>query len=362
MNLLEARKILGVDANASFDEVRRRFRILAKQYHPDIVGTGEEKTFVIISSAYLLLQSDQLGIKNEEIASEDINEAIRLKNNINSHLDTILEDYREFSDKIQASTKRYIEDAIYSAKSTDELKSLIGGRIAKHLVDVKTRLEHHLKHIERTVKSDTSNFLFKLFRDMYRESRRYWLYNFWKEPAFVGQGIIIGSIEVLKAIPDFALAFPNLIKIVSIWWLPLVVIGVGMSILLFKYILLNPSREFVPPKLSIESISKLVEEESARIRPSDKEIAGNSALAFGVIGTLIMPGVGTAIGAALGAIGGWLWGKDFGQIKQESKTNLLNQLNHAFEEMDDCIADWIKKTKMDLYRASIESFKKNCKK
>ncbi len=51
-DLALARATLGVDANATVDDVRRVFRKLAKELHPDRAGAGAEARFAALSAAY----------------------------------------------------------------------------------------------------------------------------------------------------------------------------------------------------------------------------------------------------------------------------------------------------------------------
>lgn len=51
-------KILGVSRNASRDEIKKAYRELAHQYHPDKKG-GDEKKFKEINEAYQVLSDEQ---------------------------------------------------------------------------------------------------------------------------------------------------------------------------------------------------------------------------------------------------------------------------------------------------------------
>ena len=48
---MDAFKVLGIDQNATQADVKKAYRKLAKQFHPDIKG-GNEKQFMIINEAY----------------------------------------------------------------------------------------------------------------------------------------------------------------------------------------------------------------------------------------------------------------------------------------------------------------------
>jgi len=69
-------KVLGVDKNASQDDIKKAFRKLAHQYHPDKQGGNEEK-FKEINEAYQVLgdakkrsQYDQFGSTFEQARSQ----------------------------------------------------------------------------------------------------------------------------------------------------------------------------------------------------------------------------------------------------------------------------------------------------
>ena len=51
-------KTLGVEKNASQDEIKKAFRKLAHQYHPDKSG-GDESKFKEVSEAYAVLSDDR---------------------------------------------------------------------------------------------------------------------------------------------------------------------------------------------------------------------------------------------------------------------------------------------------------------
>ena len=57
--------ILGVDRNSSADEIKKSYRKLSKQYHPDVNPQGEEK-FKEIAEAY-----DILGDENKRNKYDD---------------------------------------------------------------------------------------------------------------------------------------------------------------------------------------------------------------------------------------------------------------------------------------------------
>ena len=49
-------KILGVEINATSDEIKKAYRIKAKQYHPDINKSAQaNETFLLLNEAHKIL-------------------------------------------------------------------------------------------------------------------------------------------------------------------------------------------------------------------------------------------------------------------------------------------------------------------
>lgn len=55
MNSKEAYSILGLDAGASIDDIKRAYRLLALKYHPDKNGSTNNEMFLSVKDAYELL-------------------------------------------------------------------------------------------------------------------------------------------------------------------------------------------------------------------------------------------------------------------------------------------------------------------
>jgi len=59
----EARKLLGIAENATADEARKRYRELAKIWHPDVNSTEEaHEKMQDINKAYALLMEKEFGV------------------------------------------------------------------------------------------------------------------------------------------------------------------------------------------------------------------------------------------------------------------------------------------------------------
>jgi len=61
-------KILGVDKNASKEDIKKAFRKLAHQYHPD-KKTGDEKKFKEVNEAYSVLNDDKKRAQYDQFGS-----------------------------------------------------------------------------------------------------------------------------------------------------------------------------------------------------------------------------------------------------------------------------------------------------
>lgn len=62
-------KILGVDKNASKEEIKKAYKKLAKQYHPD-VSKGQEDKFKEVNEAFSVLKDDQKRKQYDQFGSE----------------------------------------------------------------------------------------------------------------------------------------------------------------------------------------------------------------------------------------------------------------------------------------------------
>jgi len=63
-------KILGVDRNASQEEIKRAFRKLARKYHPDIAGKESEEKFKEINEAFQVLGDPQKRAQYDKFGAE----------------------------------------------------------------------------------------------------------------------------------------------------------------------------------------------------------------------------------------------------------------------------------------------------
>ena len=108
MTISEAFKILGVNYDNSLEEIKSKYRKMAKQYHPDIYSNNDATSKMQeINEAYNVLSDDEKRKQYDEelrekreLAKEKIQENIeQMQNNFNaSNTENMSESERRFRD------------------------------------------------------------------------------------------------------------------------------------------------------------------------------------------------------------------------------------------------------------------------
>lgn len=354
-----ARKILGVSKNASPDELRSRFRFLAKRYHPDVPETGDANQFILISTAYLYLKGVQLGINVNRDITNDIDYAIDIKAKIDNYFDDIVGGIALYCEKLKTRTQTYLKGTIYSASSGGELKQILQAQIALYFVDISAELSNYMKTLEDRVKLSDTDFLFGLFNNIYEKRREYWLYSLHKNPVTISEIVSQLLIFFIRNFADIKEIFPMIWVIASWQWLPFLLLLIGVFILIMQYINLQPRRQYLPPRFSISGLVQLIENQHNQMGETKKDKALNGAFWGGVVGTFLFPLIGTAIGALLGSLWGFT-GVKFTEMQQKLYDNLIREFDISLQQIMDQVHLWASKSKSDIHEASIESFSRNC--
>lgn len=360
MNEDVARKILGVQKGAAFEEVRTRFRKLAKLHHPDMTASGDANRFILISTAYLVLQSKEVGLSTDKVVSDDISYAINLRAELDNFFDSAIKEFRLSSDRIKTRTGAYIKSVIFSADSAGELKENLKTRVAQSLTDAGVEIQARLKELERYMNSSDSELLYSLFRDMYRARRHYWLLSLYRHPVTILETVGLGLIFFIKNYPEVGAVYPQVFRLASLWWLPILFIFVGVFILVMQYIMLNPARQFLPPHLSVGGWQTQLSAFEERIKPSAWSMFWTGVLAGAVGGSLALPGVGTIVGALMGSVL-TLFGENLQKAKSKLYTDIIREFDEGMRQVNDQVELWAARSKDDLHKAAVESFRKNCK-
>ncbi|WP_298511019.1 J domain-containing protein [uncultured Kordia sp.] len=362
MNEDTAYKILGVKPNSDFQEIRRRYKLLSKRYHPDNIDTGDHNKFITISVAYTILQSSFLNVKSKKKVDDDIQLAIDLKENLEIYFSEIEERYYDLRSQLENDLIDYIRRKVHSTGSSKELKQVIKKDIAYKIIDTNTRLKRYFKRIEKATKLNSADLLFSLFKDMYAERRKYWLLNLYRNPILLGDAVAVSFVYAVKEFPFLRETFPSLLKLANLWWFPLSIALIGVLALLLQYILMNPRRQFVTPSFSIGSTHSLVKDRASEaVETYDKAFTWGGAAAGGIAGTFLLPGIGTIIGSWLGSLLGALF-KSLDDIKFEIIYKFSNEIQDRFKQLDDIFDDWIEQSKESITKATFQSYKNNLKK
>lgn len=360
MDEATARKILGAPKGTSFDEVRKRFRRLAKIHHPDVLTSGDATRFILVSTAYLVLQGKELGLQMDRGFSDDVSYAINLKAEIDSFFDSALDEFRTSVERVRARTDTYIKSVISSVDSPGELKEALKTRLAQSLTDASTEIQACLRGLEKKVNSSDSEFLYSLFRDMYESRRRYWLLSLYKNPVTIFETVGLALIFFVQNYPEIGSVYPQAFKLASLWWLPILFILIGIFILALQYMMLNPRRHFLPPRISVGGWQQVLAEFENRIKPSEKTLLLGGAFVGAVFGTAVAPVIGTAMGALLGSLSVF-FGENLDKAKKKLYADISRELNEGLRQVTDHVDGWAARSKTDIHNAAVESFRQNCR-
>ena len=360
MNSSEAREILGLPDDATFEDIRAKYRSLARRYHPDVPDTGDSNRFVLINTAYMYLQATDLGISDAGDVPAEVADATALRGAIIDYFDDILREFQILREHIEESVEDYVWDVIESTDSTDELRKAVEGRVAQHLVETKAVVENFLKTTYSKAVRNKNDFLFNLFDDMYAARRDYWLTNMYRNPIFLADLGGVAGIFLARNFDPLQSIAPALWSLISLWWLPFLVLMIGAGALVYQYYKLSPRRQFVPPRLSIANLHTFVSENANQIQVSKGELAGGLGTLGAIIGTIALPFIGTLIGGAAGALLGAVFGKDFDETKRKVFSQIYDNFENAMQQIEESIEKWVNRSKDELYEAAIESFSQNC--
>lgn len=359
MDHITARKILGVSDKASLNEVRTRFRQLAKQCHPDVSPSNDPNRFILVSTAFLVLQGKEAGIQMDPRVTDDISYAVNLKAKIDDYFDTTVNEFLLRTKQLQQRTADYLKDVIFSADDSSELKKVLDKNVANYLTETSAEVSAHVEHINKHIRASDNEFMFNFFRNMYQMRRSYWLLNLYRNPVAVTEFVGLPVIIYLQYYSEVLTSLPSIQALVSLWWFPLAFAAIGGLILLIQYLMLNPRRQFLPPRLSASGLQALISGHSKDVPTTPGEYFIGGSITGGIIGTLFLPGPGTIIGAAIGSLLGFA-GKDLQKTKQKIYDDILREYNLGLEQTNEGVRAWAARSKADLRQAAVESFSRNC--
>ncbi len=361
MDSAAARRILGVSEDASFEQIRTRFRTLAKTYHPDIPFTGDARHFSLIATAFVFLQRDDVGWKHDDAFSDDVSYAMNLRAELSAFFDGTLHDFCRGVRTVQRRTRASIGEAIEAARSVDDLKRVLNGSVKLRLADAATEIASDLRALEKKITRPDGEFIFRLFREMYRTQRRLWLLDLYKNPVAVTQAVGMGLIFFLRHYPIEYSPVSALRAIASLWWLPFLFGAIGLGVIAIQFFELDPRRQFVPPRISVGGLLMMTSDAVRSIGLTSQDLAVGGAFVGAMLGTAILPGIGTIIGAIVGACCG-MGGETLEQMKSRVYGSVMREFDAGVEQVLDRVTEWASRASRDLHDAAIQSFALNGRK
>ena len=72
MDYFKAKKILGLDDNYSEEDLKAKYKLLAKKFHPDNMISGNESMFMDVKEAYNYLLSNSNSKPNDNEAKREV--------------------------------------------------------------------------------------------------------------------------------------------------------------------------------------------------------------------------------------------------------------------------------------------------
>ena len=359
MDTQSACKILGVSEKATIEEIRARYRKLAKQWHPDM-PTGNSNQFLLISAAFTLLNNNAMNFKGSNVPDEVL-EAAALKKQVNENFEAIHESYLVFRKNIEKTTRKYIKQAIYSTNSSDDLKTTLNKQVAQHLVDVSTQLSSYFKTVMPRLMNE-QDFLYQLFQDIYKARRKYFLLNLYRDPIVFSGTVIYITRAFIMYYPTIQEKIPEIWAILGLTWIPIAIIFIIAMYTIIQFYRLSPHNQFVPPRLSLVGIHTCIKEQMSKVQSTKGESSFGGAILGTIVGSVVAPGIGTVIGAAIGTVFGWFFGEKLEKMQDKAFNAIMSEFDAALEQIDISINTWVIKSKDDVYKATLDSFEKNYKK
>ncbi|HEV7660514.1 MAG TPA: J domain-containing protein [Allosphingosinicella sp.] len=358
-----AAKILGVDAQDDSGKVRLRYLELVKRYHPDNLDTGNQQSFILVYTAYLVIKSSDVGLATGQgtHSGDNYHYAQYLRNRITGYFDDIVNSLKRDLREIEQDTLSETDRLIMSAKSLDGLKLLLGGRIKDRIVDATAEIHQILIQLDERVGKRKGEFVFDLFGQMYAARRKYWLISLYRNPVVVGEGVIQTLLLILRETNYLGIASADAGKFLTSSWLWIGLLGAGLAVLLIQLLALNPRRQYLPPRISLASLQTFMTHLAGSIGTSKGALAAGGAAIGAVVGSFLLPVIGTVIGGLVGSLWG-LAGDDLEEKRIEVRDGIRDELGAGLRQIERHVGAWARKATEDIYAASLDSFDRNVRK
>lgn len=146
--------ILGVNSNASIDEIKNMYRRLARKYHPDLNPSKDaEERIKLINIAYGVLSDPvkrqqydfmrRYGVNSNNVYSTNYGETVEFKS---------LSEFFEFLSKIDDEELNQLLDSLFSQLFLNFIRSLweMGDRFRKR---IRQTIQNSVKNFENTLRN-----------------------------------------------------------------------------------------------------------------------------------------------------------------------------------------------------------------
>lgn len=367
MDLKTAYEILGLSPTAPLEEIKKRYRQLAKQVHPDISSTHDSRQFILLTTAYYLILDERGGKKKKApkeengVADEEIASAFVIQEHIQERFDRLKREFQEFFDQKALRTRDRIADLINSASSGSGLKGIVQDSVARVWIEMVKEIENYLLKLCKLATTEDADFLYALFSDLYAEQRRFWLANLYRNPATL---FCVASFLLLCAAP----AYPQLAPIAATFrlettpWITFFPLVAGLGFVVVRLRQLNPRYQFLPPRLSAFEVQSQMYGIAKGVGQDLGEATTGGAAAGAIVGTFLVPGVGTLIGAGIGALLGLFSGEALADMKERVWLRIDTEMGLGLEQLNDRLQAWLEQQREQYTKAATQSFARNIKK
>lgn len=367
MDLQTAYEILGLSSSASPEEVKDRYRQLAKQLHPDISPTQDSRHFVLLTEAYRCICDERQGktkassVAENSAADTEYAPSFIIREHIQGRFAQLKEEFRSFLDRKVVWTRTQIANLIDSAGSSSNLKNIVQDSVARVWIDMVVEIENRLHRLCERATNEDRDFLYALFSDLYAVQRRLWLADLYRNPTIL---FCVASFLLLCAAP----AYPQLVPLVATFrletlpWVTFTPLLAGVSFILVRLWQLNPRHQFFPPRLSAFQVRAQTHAIAQGIGQTMGEAMIGNVAAGAILGSFVVPGIGTLVGAGIGGLVSILSGGEHLSTMKERVGRLVDtELQQGVQQLYDRLLTWLEWQEAQYMKAATESFAYNMK-
>lgn len=358
MDAATATKILGVEPGDDAEKVRARYRMLVKRYHPDNLQTGSRDKFLLVYAAYLVIKAEQVGVdtvQNEEDLSEY---TTYVRDRLNEYFDMLIDSFKRDLERVETATEEEISRLVDSADSLGELKRIVENGIKNTLLDSTAEIRGIIRRLQKRAYKSNSDYVFELFKSMYEARRKYWLLNLYRNPVVALEALAQFLLYLIRNVDFLTIKDLQLRQLLTATWLWVGLLAAGVAVLTVQIIMLNPRRQYLPPRFSVMSLQALIQETATGIG-SGRVALGIGGAAGGIlVGSMILPGPGTILGGLIGSLFAF-FGQSLGEKKASVEDSLVGELRAGISQIERQAEAWAANAKEDIYSASVEGLRRN---